>query len=55
MCFDRLLFNGRKREGDRTSQAFPRKGKGDHRFAMVDEVDLFFCKTNLHFANGEIS
>ena len=39
LCFDRSLFNGRKREGERTSQAFPWKGKGDHRSAMVDEVD----------------
>ena len=31
----------------------PGKGKGDHE--VMDEVDLSFCKTNLHFANGETS
>ena len=34
-----VLFLPRKGEGERTSQAFPWKGKGDHRSAMVDEVD----------------
>ena len=34
-----VLFLPREGEGERTSQAFPWKGKGDHRFAMVDEVD----------------
>ena len=46
---DRFLVNGEKRNGECASSSLPLEGEGGPP-KVGDEVDLSFCKTNLHFA-----
>ena len=53
MCFDRFLSDSERAEGDRTSQAFPWKGKGDRRRRLSETLKIqakgeeFLAKSNL--------